>query len=259
MAKAGKKCFVAYSRLHIFFLYPKPVLLLLIYCVLVNMVNAQEINVKGQVVGRNGHNTLFNIMVVNQQSGTGTFAAADGKFSIKAQRSDTIMITARDCAIKKICFRDSLSKNNFTVTVKLDSLHYELSDVYVHPQPSLPQIHKDIKELGNVPNTDTYKDVSLMSPISLLYERFSRIEQSKRKVAQMEDNEKKSQVLKDLLHLYIKYDIINLDDKTFDDFIDYCNFSDSFIKSATDYELIMVVKQKYQVYMRLKGSDYYSK
>lgn len=226
---------------------------------MIRTVNAQDISISGRVTDRNGYSTLFNIMVVDQQSGSGTFASANGTFTIKIQRKDTIMITARDCAIKKICFRDSISKTYFNITVKLDSLHYELSDVYVRPQRNLPEIHKDISTLGEIPNTDTYKSVSLMNPISLLYERFSKIEQSKRKVAKMEDEEKKKQILKDLLHLYIKYDIINLDDKAFDDFIDYCNFSDAFIKQATDYELIMVIKQRYQSYLRVKGNDYYNK
>lgn len=247
------------SRIHSTGLCQKVSVFLITGSLIAGTVSAQDISVSGRVTDKNGHSTLFNIMVVDQQNGSGTFAAANGTFTIRIQRNDTVMITARDCAIKKICFRDSLSKTNFTVFVKLDSLHYELSDVYVRPQRNLPQIHKDINSLGNIPNTDAYKDVSLMNPISLLYERFSRIEQSKRKVAQMEDEERKKQILKDLLHLYIKYDIINLDDKAFDDFIDYCNLSDAFIKQATDYELIMVIKQRYQSYIRLKGNDYYNK
>jgi hypothetical protein len=221
-------------------------------------VAAQDITVAGKVTDKKGHNTLMNIMVVDQRSANGTFAGANGEFTIKIQRTDTLMITARDFSVKKFCFRDSAVKNTYFVVVRLDSLHFELSDVYVHPQHNLPEIHKDIEDLNKIPNTDTYKDVSAMSPITLLYERFSRIEQSKRKVAQMEDDEKRRNVLKDLLHLYIKYDIIKLDDKSFDDFISYCNLPDDFIKQSTDYELIMAIKQKYQSYIRNYGKDYYN-
>lgn len=220
---------------------------------------AQDITINGHVTDRAGYNTLFNIMVVNQRSGDGTFADARGYFTIRAHRTDTIMITARDFGIKKLCFRDSAIKSTYTILVRLDSIHYELADVYVHPQKSLPEIHKDINSLGQIPNTDTYQDATIENPISLLYERFSRIEQSKRKVAQLEDEEKRREVLKDLLHLYIKYDIIKLDDAQFDNFIDYCNLSDDFIKNSTDYELIMAIKQRYESYMRTRGTDYYEK
>jgi hypothetical protein len=217
-----------------------------------------DITINGHAVDRNGNNTLVNVMVVNQHSGTGTFANNMGIFSITAQRSDTIMVTARDCAIKKLCFRDSTNKNRFTVLIKLDTIHYELNDVYIHPSATLPEIHKSINDLG-VKQTDTYKTVDITSPITALYERFSRLEQSKRKVAAMEDDDARRKVLKDLFHLYIKYDIINLSDKDFDNFIDFCNFSDEFIKQASDYELVMAVKQKYQRFGRNYGNDYYNK
>jgi len=231
----------------------------LFICCTVAFVTAQDITVNGHVTDKEGHTTLVNIMVVDQHSGNGTFAAANGVFTIKVQRTDTIMVTARDYAIKKLCFRDSANKSIFNIHVRLDSLHFELNDVYIHPQASLPEIHKEINNLGNVPNTDTYKDVAITSPITLLWERFSKIEQSKRKVAQMENEDNRRQVLKELLHLYIKNDIIKLDDKSFDDFIDYCKLSDEFIKSCTDYELVMAIKQRYQGFIRSHSTDYYNK
>jgi hypothetical protein len=217
-----------------------------------------EVTIRGRAVDRNGNATLVHIMVVNQRSGLGTFANSDGSFSMSFQRADTIMITARDCGIKKLCFRDSSARNRFTILVYLDSLHYELNEVYIHPTPTLPEIHKNIDNLG-VQNTDTYKSADIMSPITLLYERFSRIEQSKRKVAEMENEQARRQVLKDLFHLYIKYDIINLSDKDFDDFIDFLHISDEFLKQSTDYELVMYIKQRYQRYLRDFGKEYYVK
>jgi hypothetical protein len=217
-----------------------------------------DITINGHAVDRNGNSTLVNVMVVNQHSGTGLFANTMGMFMITAQRSDTIMITARDCAVKKICFRDSVNKDKYNVLVKLDTIRFELNDVYIHPAATLPEIHKSIDNLG-VKQTNTYKTVDISSPITALYERFSKLERSKRKVAEMEDNDARRQVLKDLFHLYIKYDIINLSDNDFDNFLDYCNFSDEFIKQASDYELVMAVKQRYQQFSRKNGSDYYNK
>jgi hypothetical protein len=223
------------------------------------LISAQTITISGKVTDMAGHNTLINIMVINHESGNGTFAAYDGTFSIVANRTDTVMITARDFAIKKLCFRDSAVKAHYIVWVRLDSLHYELKEVFVHPLHTLPEIDKEKNTLGQVRNTDTYKNVGALSPITMLYERFSRIEQSKRKVAELEDEQKKRDVLKDLFHLYIKYDIINLSNDAFDNFIDYCNFSGEFVKNATDYELIMAVKQKYDRYIRATSNDYYNK
>ncbi len=219
---------------------------------------AQQITVSGKVVDRHGYASLSHTMVVNQHSGIGAFANSDGTFSLSLDRNDTLLITARDYQIKKLCFHDSAPKPIYHVKVYLDSLHYELNEVTIRPSPTLRQVHKEINNLG-VQNTDTYKTADMESPITMLYERFSRIEQSKRKVAQMEDDDARRKVLKNLFHLYIKYDIINLSDKNFDDFIDYLNINDYFLQHSTDYELVMYIKERYQEYMRDFGTDFYSK
>ncbi len=228
-------------------------------CINYSLFGQSAIMVNGKVVDRDGFSSsLVHTMIVDQNNGSGSFANSDGTFSISMQRNDTLLITARDYQIKKICFRDSLPKSSYRILVHLDSIHYELNEVTIHPTPNLKEIHKDINTLG-IRNTDTYKDASLESPVTLLYERFSRIEQSKRKVAEMEDEDHRRQVLKDLFHLYIKYDIINLSDKDFDDFIDYLNLNDEFLRKSTDYELVMYIKQRYQSYMRDFGGDYNTK
>lgn len=227
--------------------------IMLSYC---NPLSAQQVfMVSGKALDRNGHSSLVHTMVVNQRSGMGSFANSDGSFTVSMERNDTLLITARDYQIKKICFRDSLPKSSYRILVHLDSLHYQLNEVTIHPAPTLREIDRDIKNLG-VENTDTYKNADLESPITMLYERFSRIERSKRNVAQMEDDDARRQALKNLFHLYIKYDIINLSDKDFDDFIDYLHITDEFMQRSTDYELVMYIKEHYEGYMKNFGTDY---
>ena len=172
-------------------------------------------------------------------------AAPNGTFTINCLRTDTILVSASGFSVKKICFLDSAAKKEFHITVKLDSLHYNLAEVKVYPHKNLRQVEDQRKTLGDIPNTDTYKNADILSPISLLYERFSRIEQSKRKVAQLEDEEKRRTVLKELFHIYVQHDIIKLDDEQFDKFIDFCDFTDDFIRNSTDYDLVMAIKYRY--------------
>jgi hypothetical protein len=194
--------------------------------------------------------------VVNERSSQGTLAPADGVFSIGALHSDTILFTASGFMVKKICFNDSAYKEHYTITVKLDSLHLSLAEVKVYPVRSLREIDKDKNRLGTAPSTDRYQNTHLLtSPISYLFERFNSMENSKREVAKLEDEQQKRAVLKDLLHLYIKNDIMSLDDAQFDTFIDYLNLSDNFIRTATDYELIMAIKYKYEAFVN--ANSYY--
>jgi hypothetical protein len=221
---------------------------LAIHTVCVAQANS-PITVSGKAISAVNNQDLYQVVVVNQRTSEGTLARA-GVFSIQALQSDTILVSASGFSVKKFCFKDSIYKSRYTVTIHLDSLAVTLHEVHVYPMRSLTEIHKEENGLGDIPNTDTYKSVDAMSPITALYERFNRLERSKRKVAQMIDEEKKREVLKDLFHLYIKYDIIDLSEEQFDTFIDYLNLPDSYIKNSTDYELIMAIKYKYEAFQK---------
>lgn len=215
--------------------------------------NAQPetITINGRAVNKGGLGGLYQVIVINQRTSSGMLAEPNGHFSISCLKTDTILVSASGFDVKKICFRDSAAKNEFNVTIKLDSIHYKLEEVKVYPTKGLKDVNEERKTLGDIPNTDVYKSADIQSPITLLYERFSRLEQSKRKVAQLEDEEKRRDVLKELFHIYIQHDIINLNNADFDRFIDYCNFSDEFIRNSTDYDLVMAIKYKYEQFEKM--------
>ena len=207
----------------------------------------QAITISGKVTDIHGSENLYQVVVVNERTSEGTLAAPGGIFKVTAQHSDTILFTASGFAVKKICLNDSAYKPSYTIHVMLDSLRLSLAEVRVYPTKSLNEIDVRKNQLGNIPKTDIYAN-DISSPISYLFERFNKMEQSKRKVAELQDEENRREVLKDIFHLYIKNDIIDLDDSKFDSFIDYLNFSDNFIKNATDYELLMAIKYKYEAF-----------
>lgn len=219
-----------------------------------------NITINGRAVSASGLGGLYQVIVINQHTSQGLMAAPNGHFTISCQKTDTILVSASGFGVKKICFLDSAFKPAYNITVRLDSLHYNLSEVSIYPGKNLNEVNEERKTVGDIPNTNVYKDLNtdkltftdIGSPISYLYERFSRIEQSKRKVAELEDEDKKREVLKELFHIYIQHDIINLSDEEFDRFIDFCNFSDNFIRNSTDYDLVMAIKYKYQEFEQRK-------
>ena len=89
------------------------------------------------------------------------------------------------------------------------------------------------------------------SPITYLYQQFSRMEKSKRKVAELELEDAKKEIFKELLKMYVEGDVIQLNEKDFDDFINFCNVDIGFIKNCTRYEFIMFIKKKYTDFMDL--------
>ena len=57
-------------------------------------------------------------------------------------------------------------------------------------------------------------------------------------------------IVKELLRNYVSYDIISLSEEDFDAFISFLNIEDSFLKTATEMELITFIKDKYEHFKR---------
>ena len=130
--------------------------------------------------------------------------------------------------------------------ISLHKLQFELKEVSVFANRSLNEIQNDIDKLG-VRKTYTAEGINAFeSPITALYERFSKFSKSKQKVAEWENEDLKRDILKDLFHLYVKYEVIDLKDDEFDTFIKYLNLSDEFILKASQFELVMAIKGKYE-------------
>ncbi|MBA3705426.1 MAG: hypothetical protein H0W84_05865 [Bacteroidetes bacterium] len=200
--------------------------------------------ISGQVIDKETKLPLPRLMIINSRTNHGIFADAEGKFSIMAKQSDTVLFSAEGFLVKKICLKDSLEKKKYYVEVYLLRLQYTLKEISVFANRTLNEIQKDIDNLG-VRNTYSIDGLdALGSPITYLYERFSKFGRSRQKVAEWENEDLKREILKDLFHIYIKHDIIDLNNDEFDAFIKYLNLSDEFIQSATQFELVMAIKGK---------------
>ena len=93
----------------------------------------------------------------------------------------------------------------------------------------------------------------LESPITALYQAFSKKERIKRWIADQEFKDDKRKVVKELLRLYVSYDIINLDENQFDRFIEFLNLNDDFLKTSTEMELILFIKDKHEHFKKLNN------
>ena len=210
----------------------------------------KTIVISGQVYDKDSKLPLPRLMVINKRTGNGMFADSESKFSMSARQTDTILFSAVGFKLKKICLKDSTAADHFYVMVPLEKLYYTLKEVSVFAPRTLNEIDKDISALDSVRSFNrNFHDISAIeSPITYLYERFSKFARSKQKVAMWENEDLKRSILKDLFRIYIKHDIIDLNEEEFDAFIRYCNLSESFIKNATQFELVMAIKGKYETF-----------
>lgn len=232
---------------------------LLVFCLvaITTTLSAQIITISGRAFDKeNALLPIPKLMIINKRTNNGSFADAEGKFSIAAMQSDTLLFSVIGYHTKKVCLKDSVIKKQYYIEVELQKLQYTLKEVSVFGTRSLNDIDKDIAKLDSTRRSRYYKDINgLESPITYLYERFSKFGRSKQKVAEWENEDLKKDILKDLFRLYVKNDIIDLSEEEFDAFIAYCNLSEEFIKTASQFELVMAIKGKYEAFTA--GKDYY--
>lgn len=216
---------------------------------LVDVSAQQEIIVKGVVSGGDGEKTFYDLMIVNRRTRSGSFANVDGSFQVRAYANDTLLIGAGGYVTRTVPLDEFPESELASLRIVLKPWQIDLKPVAVLPQRTLEQIQADIDKLGY--NEKDYRETGINafeSPITFLYQSFSRRERSKREVAQLRNADNMRDLLKDLLHLYVEYDIINLSDDSFDDFIDFCNVPEGTLKGLSQYEFLVYVKKKYELY-----------
>jgi hypothetical protein len=205
------------------------------------------IKISGKVFDKDNKSLpLTRTMIINKRTNNGTFADPEGKFALLIQPADTILFSAIGFRVRSICFKDSLANGNSYFEIALHKLQFELKEVSVFANRSLNEIQNDIDKLGLRKSYSTQGINAIESPITALYERFSKFSKSKQKVAEWENEDLKRDILKDLFHLYVKYEVIDLKDDEFEAFVKYLNLSDEFIQNASQFELVMAIKGKYE-------------
>ncbi|MBK7183707.1 MAG: hypothetical protein IPH89_12645 [Bacteroidetes bacterium] len=91
---------------------------------------------------------LPKLMVINKRTNQGVFADAEGKFSLAAFKTDTLLFSSLGFMVKKICLKDSTDKKVYYVEVGLKKLEFTLKEVSVFANRNLNEIQKDIDKLG---------------------------------------------------------------------------------------------------------------
>ncbi len=205
----------------------------------------QLIHIEGRVKDPHGQG-IANAIVVNNRTHAGTFGDARGNFNIYCEKGDTLSVTALGYYTRQVCMKDSTLKEVYRPVVFLDDRIYQLPTIAILTPRDLEDIAEDIRSIGF--DEDAFRTGSIMSPITLLYESFSKRERNRIEIERLKYEDKKRDLLKELFHLYVDFDIIDLTNEEFDEFIDFMNVSDEFLRTSSQYEFLVFVKEQFVRY-----------
>ena len=205
----------------------------------------------GNVVDTFNTQSFYNLMVINRSNGRGTFGQPNGQFSVYVNINDKISLSVKGYEI--INYRIKKNKacrveKKFVLKPKIQ----EIEEVIIRPLKTLNQIKEERASLA-LRETRVVTGVNMIqSPITALYQAFSKKEKAKRWIAEQEYKDNQRKVVKELLRLYVSYKIIDLNEGEFDDFIAFLNLNSHFLKTATEMELIVFIKDKYEHFISIK-------
>ncbi|MNU84124.1 hypothetical protein D3C71_738360 [compost metagenome] len=203
---------------------------------------------KGKVEDTLNRHSFLNLMVVNTSTGEGVFGQPNGTFGVYVGNNDSIVLSIK--GYERYGFRvTGDSTCQFEVYAAVERKARQIEEVVIKPLKSIQQIKEERAELA-MRETRTIAGLeAFQSPITALYERFSKREQSKALVAQKQYADKKEEIVQELLRLYVSYDIIKLSPDDFVEFIHFMAMDEDFLKTASDIELVTYIKDKLEHYM----------
>jgi hypothetical protein len=215
------------------------------------LAQTPPIKIHGKLSGPGGLSIPNYVMVVNLKTGNGHFIEADGTFEITANRKDTIAFASLGYYSYKICFKDSVIKTTYKLNISLRKAEYQLKEITVTQDKTLDEIRNNLSKLGQKTKEVKQHETGISSPVAFLYEEFSSRERSKRKLAELQDEDQRRAVLKDFIRICIKSHLIDLKEEKIDDFMDFFNVTDTFLNSSSDYEIMIAIKEKYGEFQKL--------
>lgn len=227
--------------------------------------------VKGMVVNNETLLPMSNVHVINTTKVLGTTTNGSGQFEIEGVVNDTIIFTYLGFeTVKTVITNDWVKTNN--TKIKLTEKVYILEEIKVSQYNLTGYLEVDTKiipvndnyraniagllasyEVGEKsPNAMSRVVRSVLNPADFLYNTFSKKSKEMKKLKQMKANE---DIRKLLATKYDRETLASLLEISKDDIpliLQKCNYSEDFIKSANDLQILDAISGCYEEYKMLK-------
>jgi hypothetical protein len=204
----------------------------------------------GKVIDTLRPQNFYNLMVVNRSTGIGVFGQPNGSFYVYVSNGDSISISIKEYTTVNIVIKAD-SNCQFRKQFIIERKPQEIQEIVIKPLKTLEQIKEERENLALRETRQVTGLEVLRSPITALYQAFSKREKNKRWIAEQEFKDDQRKIVRELLHLYVAYDIIELSEEDFDAFIYFLNVNDSFLKTASEMELITFIQDKFDHFKRI--------
>ena len=211
--------------------------------------------------------SMESVHVVNLNQVVGTITGKDGGFSMKAAVNDTLYFSYLGFKSQKIRVTNDMFKFKNT-KIALTELAYALEEVIVRPYQLTGYLEIDVKNLpintayqysisglsksyeaGNKnPSAVTRVLGAILNPADLLRNLFGKKPNQMRKLRQMKEDDEIRNLLAAKFDRETLTELLQIEKVDIDDILSNCNYSNSFITTANDLQILDAISSCYEEY-----------
>lgn len=234
-------------------------------------VFAQENTVKGVIVNDNNFLPIWNANIVNTSKVRGAISDANGNFEINAEVNDVLLISCLGYQSIEVKVTNDWIKNR-TSRIKLTEKAYALEEIVIPPYTLTGYLEVDSKLIPerenywysiagltkryeggeNSPNAFSRVMGSLFNPADALYNFFGKKPKELKKLRELKKDDNLRNILQTRYDRQTIYAMLGINEKELIEILERCNYSESFMKSANDLQILDAVSGCYEEYKILK-------
>ena len=250
-------------------------LLLLAFIIISFTANSQNSGkykaLKGQIINAENKKALSAAHVLNLNSVTGTITDSNGFFDILTQANDTILISYLGFQSIKLKVTNDLLKGNELV-ISLHEKANEIKEVVINSTKLIGVLEIDVKQvpkdrftrihINGLPQTyEVGKPVSqnitspiaaLFKPIDFLYNHFGNKPKQLKKLQKLKKVDNLRKMLAGKFDREVMMEYLQMDKEELSKLLIDCNYSDYFIRKASDLQMIEAILDCYENYKAIK-------
>jgi len=246
----------------------------LIFAVPTLSFSQEQSVVRGKIVNAANDEPMENVNIVNLNQVYGTTTDIQGLFEIRAKANDTLHLSFLGFkSIKVKVTNDWINFGNET-TIELTELALALEEVVVNKLKLTGYLEIDIKQVPiqkNVrysisglnsgyesspssPTMVTKVLGAIFNPADFLYNIFGKKPREMKKLRKMKKQDEIRTILASRFDREMLTALLQVDKVDLDLLISECNYSDDFIKTANDLQILDAISECYEEYKILSRS-----
>lgn len=232
---------------------------ILFFAMVLNFCNAfsqSKVEVVGLVIDKETKEPIPFVHIYTPSLSQGTATNEQGTFLININPLDTLIFSSVGFDKYRFTLTPSEIRNRYEITIELNFKTYQLETVNVTAFKNYESFKKAIVDLNvpnemkgfklNIPSDGIYQkngnstltpDISITSPISALYNAFSKEAKEKRKLVSYRKESSEQRIIDARYNIEVVKRLTNLNDDGAKRFMEWCKFEDDYILKASEYDL----------------------